>query len=331
MKRLWLYILLLPAILMMSSCNDDFELNAPYEDISIVFGLLDQLEDTTFVKINKAFLGEGNVLEMAKIEDSSIYKNDISAVIREYNGENLVNTFPLDTITINNKDDGIFYNPYQMVYFTPMAINDDHLYELFIQIGSKQVSSLTPVVKQFSIVKPSAGSNFIKILYDTEPNVEWISAVNGLRYEVVIRFNFKELMLGGPDTVSRYEDWALGVKKSKGTGGGEDMEIRYSGNGFYAWIQESVPYEDPDKEASVSKRFTENLEYTIRVAAQDLNIFMEVNEPSNSIVQEKPEVTNINNGLGLFSSRYFESRAKKIHPETIANIKNLEPDLKFVF
>jgi hypothetical protein len=31
---------------------------------------------------------------------------------------------------------------------------------------------------------------------------------------------------------------------------------------------------------------------------------MEVNEPFEGIVQERPSFTNINNGIGLFSSRF---------------------------
>jgi hypothetical protein len=58
---------------------------------------------------------------------------------------------------------------------------------------------------------------------------------------------------------------------------------------------------------------------------------MEVNEPSNSIVQDRPEFTNIDNGTGLFSSRYKNTRTKKIHPETINTIQSDLPELKFIY
>ena len=67
------------------SCEEDFEINAPYQDITVVYGLIDQGQDTIFLKINKAFLGDGNVLEMAKIEDSSEYVNGLEATIEEWN------------------------------------------------------------------------------------------------------------------------------------------------------------------------------------------------------------------------------------------------------
>ena len=54
---------------------------------------------------------------------------------------------------------------------------------------------------------------------------------------------------------------------------------------------------------------------------------MQVYEPSTSIVQEKPEYTNIENGIGIFSARYWKPQSKKLHSDAIANLKDL--DLKF--
>jgi hypothetical protein len=282
------------------------------------------------MKINKAFLGEGNVLEMAMIEDSSVYKTDLSAVVEQYRNSNLLNTYSFDAITITDKDPGVFYNPNQMVYYSVMDLNEDDLYRMNITIGNKEVIAETSLVHNFTIDRPSAGSAFVRLRYGNEYNVQWSSARNGKRYEVFIRFNFRELFQGSTDTVARHMDWALGTQKSNNTSGGEDMIAIYTGDAFFTWIRENLPY-DPDKESTVEARFTENLEYIINVAAEELNTFMEVNEPSSSIIQDRPEYTNIQNGLGIFSSRLQQTRAKKIHPETINLIQDIEPDLKFEY
>ena len=46
------------------------------------------------------------------------------------------------------------------------------------------------------------------------------------------------------------------------------------------------------------------MDYILSVAADDMNTYMEVTEPSTSVVQYRPPFTNITNGIGLFSSRY---------------------------
>ena len=44
------------------------------------------------------------------------------------------------------------------------------------------------------------------------------------------------------------------------------------------------------------------------VGSEDLNTYIKVNKPITGIVQERPQFTNINNGIGLFSSRYTKVR-----------------------
>ena len=43
------------------------------------------------------------------------------------------------------------------------------------------------------------------------------------------------------------------------------------------------------------------------VGTEDLNTYIQVNEPLSTINQQRPQFTNIQNGLGLFSSRFTYS------------------------
>jgi hypothetical protein len=165
----------------------------------------------------------------------------------------------------------------------------------------------------------------------TDGDIEWSSAKYGKRYEIVIRIKYKEVWLDSPDTVYKYVDWSMGTKKSVDDNGGEDMKVSYSNDGFYNLIGNEIPYEDAAMEENVKERYTNDVDFIIAVAAVDLNTYMEVNEPSNSIIQERPEYTNISNGTGIFSSRFKNIRSKKLHPETIETIQTDLPELKFVY
>ena len=50
-------------------------------------------------------------------------------------------------------------------------------------------------------------------------------------------------------------------------------------------------------------RVPDSVEYIFTVASEELSNYIEVTNPSNTIVQEKPIYTNISNGIGIFSSR----------------------------
>ncbi len=325
-------ILLLSLLIFLAwSCEEDFDINAPYQDITVVYGLLDQGVDTIYLKINKAFLGDGNVMEMAKIADSSTYVNGLQAVVEEWENSAMVNSYQLDTITLGGKEEGIFSNPYQIIYYAPFEPDASMTYRLKINVNGRQIESETELVNNFTISSPSAGSPFVKFRPGFDSNIEWESAKNGKRYEVVIRFKYKEVLLDSPDTIYTYVDWALGTKKSVQVTGGEDMEVTYSNDGFYNFISNEIPYEDAAAEANVKNRYTNDVDFIISVAALDFNTYLEVNEPSNSIIQDRPEFTNISNGTGLFSSRFKNIRTKKLAPESINTIVSTLPELKFVY
>ena len=45
------------------------------------------------------------------------------------------------------------------------------------------------------------------------------------------------------------------------------------------------------------------LDVTLMAAAQDLSTYILLNQNSNSIVVDRPEYSNIDNGIGILSSR----------------------------
>ena len=121
------------------SCRTDFDLNAPYKITPVVYGLLDQSLDTQFVKINKSFLGDGNNVNYAAINDCTLF-DSLIAVIEGYDlSNNLVSLDTLKEINVKNIDDGIFYEDEQKLYFFTSYNNrlDDKLtYHLNVNVPS---------------------------------------------------------------------------------------------------------------------------------------------------------------------------------------------------
>ena len=66
-------ILFLLSTILLFSCETEFEINADWQELMVVHGILDQSQQEQFVRINKAFLGEQDALVMASISDSSNY------------------------------------------------------------------------------------------------------------------------------------------------------------------------------------------------------------------------------------------------------------------
>jgi len=289
-------IVLLSLLAGISACSTDVDLYADYKDITIVYGLLDAGHDTNFVKITKAFLGPGNALEIAKDPDSSNYAEKLNVILQGRKNSSDLNPIILDTITIYNKlaGDSIFYFPSQLLYFTTATLDVNAKYTLKVAPEAKVIEAKTDMIGSFGILRPVNRINFASTV---ATQIEWNSARGGRRYEVNLKFYYKELRPGNPDTVFKVLNWNLGMRKSQTLDGGEGMSVSYLGEEFYTRLGQEL-----DDVLNV-RRWADEVVLTISAGGEELSTFIDVNAPSNSIVQEIPQYTNIANGYGIFSAR----------------------------
>jgi hypothetical protein len=292
-----LLLLLLPAYY---SCNKTLDVNAEWKDITVVYGLLDKTEDTAFIKITKAFLGPGDALEFAKIPDSSNYPGTLEVRLDEYQDTTLKNSYLCDTITIHTKKagDSVFYYPDQLMYYKKINLNENYTYKLNIKNKKtgKVITAQTEMVHDFHISKPNGKASFQSgQLFP----VSWEHRANGKRFQLVIRFFYAEALKSDPSH-SKIDsiDWLVfNNVKSTDAASPPTFDLYFSGDAFFSFVGANVDT------SSFVIREASHCHFIITAAAPDLDTYIEVTEPSTSIVQEKPAFTNIVNGIGLFSSR----------------------------
>ena len=115
--------LLFLIILIISSCETDFKVNADRQEVTIVYGLLDQSKDRQYIKINKAFLVDGNALEMAASSNSTNYNPDsLEVKIYKVKEHSFGNFDTLGYVILNDtvleKEAGLFSTDNNIVYTT---------------------------------------------------------------------------------------------------------------------------------------------------------------------------------------------------------------------
>jgi hypothetical protein len=305
MRYLKLLLILFTCFTFLISCKNKLNVNADWQDITVVYGLMNQNDTVHYLKITKAFLGEGDALKFAKIPDSSFYPNKLDVRIEEWQSGNLVKTLYFDTTTEIKKEagDSIFYFPYQLVYKNNDKLNETSIYKLFIKNPKtgKETTSQTPLVGHLDVKSPveiaSARAGFDTI---QDNDVSWYAAKNGAQYQLVIRFHYTEILITDTSKkTQQYIDWTIFTdEKALDTTGVFPNDYTFPGKGFYLNVGHHVPVNH------LVYRLAGRVDYIFTVAAGDLSTYMQVNEPSTTIVQEKPFFTNITNGIGLFSSRY---------------------------
>ena len=308
--------------LIFSSCSTDFELNAPYETIPVVYGLLDQSKDTQFVKINRSFLGYGNNVDYAAINDCTHFEN-VVAVLEEYNEfGNLIDHDTLKEFMVGNLQPGIFYEDSQKVYYLETdndSLKEENTYHLKVSVPDKGLDfdAVTDLIKgswlnfKFQTILYLAGSGFKVADVDLattedgylEQTLRWTTAERGKRYELMLRLHYTEVY-NDLSEQEKYLEWNLGRQISVSSSGGEEMFKDVSGSSFFNFVETQLQnYENEDQ---VMKRVLgmDAIEIILTAGNEDLNTYMQVNEPVTGIVTERPIFTNVNNGIGIFASKY---------------------------
>ena len=308
--------------LIFSSCSTDFELNAPYETIPVVYGLLDQSKDTQFVKINRSFLGYGNNVDYAAINDCTHFEY-VVAVLEEYNEfGNLIDYDTLKELMVGNLQPGIFYEDSQKVYYLETNIDslkEENTYHLKVSVPDKGLNfdAETDLIKgswlnfKFQTILYLAGSGFKVADVDLattedgylEQTLRWTTAERGKRYELMLRLHYTEVYNDLTEQ-EKYLEWNLGRQISVSSSGGEEMFKDVSGGSFFNFVETQLQnYENEDQ---VMKRVLgmDAVEIILTAGNEDLNTYMQVNEPVTGIVTERPIFTNVNNGIGIFASKY---------------------------
>ena len=198
MKKIIFCFLIFITITSFFSCETDFDMNAEYKDITIVYGLLNQNETTHYVKINRAFLGTDNTIALAQDPMTISYGDSLEVTIEEWKGNYWQRTITMDTVHIKREPSSSpFYNPvnpYQIIYKTDANLLEDGTYKLIIEnkYSGKVITAETKLIGDFNITKPKGGQKFIGFTGTSPVNVEWRSGENGRLYQLVIRFNYIE-------------------------------------------------------------------------------------------------------------------------------------------
>lgn len=311
-KKSFIYSLFVTTIFL-SACSTDLDVVGDYKETMVVYGLLDQSQDTQYVKINKAFLGEGNALLYAQIKDSVQFANSLNVVLKRIkSGVQQGADIPLSPNNTISKNSGVFYGPDQenAIYSTNATLYGDSEYRLVIKNNEtgNTVSAQTSLISDFAFTAPFSGStafNFVNVSNPDQPfTVEWNSAKNGKLYQLTVRLNYTDYLDTNSDniiddSIAQTVDWVHGTQKSERLDGTQKMTNVFVGKDFLKYIgSQLAPY------PNLHKRVAGNVELKVLVAGDDMNTFIEVNAPSTGIIQQKPEFTNITNGLGIFSSRY---------------------------
>lgn len=303
-----LAILVFPSlILAWQGCSTELDVTADWEDITVVYGLIDAGDSLHFVKVDKAFLGEGDALVLAQVRDSSEYDNIGITLDQLDENRNLVRTWTLRDTTLE-QEAGSSFAPRQTVYYFKATDlkTDSTNYRLNISIDedlptAKTVSAETPLLGDIFVTFPAqtfpvALANRVEY---REQRIRWLSLPNAVNYDLSMIIPIEETADGGNTITTRELVWQLGALETEDADGGRELEFEIQGEEFYRFIEGQLDHvpglqrKVPDGEVTL----------VIWAGGEELSTYIQVANPSSSLIQDRPEYTNVENGFGIFSTR----------------------------
>jgi hypothetical protein len=333
-------IVIIPFVFL--SCNDDFSINSDWEDNTIVIGLLQSSDTAQYIKINKSFLGEGDVYEMAEVADSIQYTTELTVHLIEY----IIidpNSSPFqsnnwkrstrDTIILyrtseieknkfnSNGEEGTFGTDKNYLYKTKEQLIDGYKYKLLVLIPGKiePVWSETYMINKFVALKPSVNESQ-KIDMSNENNpyaVRWKSAIYGKVFQPTISFNYIEILGNDSSYHSIILEYPIQSVEELRTPSsydvGTDMEQSVGGVDFYRYLGQKIP------EVPNVRRVSTTVDFIFLSGGKSYETYLNVSQTEVSYGQTTPVYSNIYNGYGLFDSRY-----KYAVNDKILNVSSLD-------
>lgn len=283
--------------LFLASCTTEFNVNDEWEETTVVYGLLDAGTELQQVKISKAFLGNMDALQMAQYSDSVNYNlGELDVVIYKATEYGLLT----DSIMLNDslvyRDSDVFHDSVMIYSFMDNGfLKQDFEYSIKVRnkASGNIVEGSTSIVGNFGFGNMDNQFKFYKPFNPdttkfTFEKVEWTDASNASIYQLVVRINYVE------NGESLYLDWVQPLEDN------ENSTI-LEGKKFFSFLQAS---EQLQVNSVNTVRIFQNIDLYLTAGTSDLHTYMQVNEPVTGIVQQRPVFSNINNGIGLFTSRY---------------------------
>jgi hypothetical protein len=326
-NTIWTKAVLFIGILGLLGCDNELDVAADWKEIAIVYGAINPSVDKNYVRIQRAYLDETtSALAFSSLRDS-LYFDSLVVYVDEFQNGQFTQRIDLSKVDGNligiPKDTGIFYSDENILYELNAVLKaslfaTDWSYRLTIQnpktgyIATATTSSLGNIQAR-SPISPTGGSVYISANNNHVVPVIFQEAKHARAYRVAMNIVVEETKIDNPSEKEiKNLEWVLiNSGKTKELRGFNDANYKVLSAGFFATLKSNLEVDN-----TVERRLV-SYDLAYYGISDDFNTFLSVLQPSNTIVKKKPEFTNIDNGLGIFTSRNITIFDNRIFNATI--------------
>lgn len=308
MKSIKIFLAFIGVSFCSISCDQEIEINDDWEDVGVVYGLLDADQRVNWVRIERGYLGTEPASASFSRPDS-LYYDTLQVFLyglNENGDTNDVRELVKDQSV--NLDSGLFTTEDYRLYRTNdnQRLNENLTYHLrIIKVGTNfgETKAKTEMVGVRNPGNPNSGFRF----NSPNPNligrpiytgqIRWFSSSKAEMYEIDLYFHYRELDTTTGITVSKSFKSDFETQIGPFITTTRPLESFKTQRQLYEAIAANVPVNEN------VVRFYDKMRIEIWAGGEQLRRYIQLNEPTSSLSQTRPEFTQVQNGTGLLSSR----------------------------
>lgn len=273
------------------SCNNELEVYGDnYVETAVIYGVVDMIQDSQFVRVNKTFRNTTAASEALKIYDSLCFE-EASVQLTFLPGNQTVNltAIPRPDVVSDRRD----------LFAIPTALCDKKAE--FIKLTVTNVKTGKQFTSSQQLLTPPSFSRPFQQLFTSSLNIIGFTLSNGDSYNGTIRMFYEENT--GTGDIEKVFDFP--VPKPVYTGG---LHIEVQGTD---WLYTAISVLG---NGAGSTRKLKSFSFYISAESEAMGSYQSLRVPSIQIVQKNPLYSNIQDGIGLFTTR-GSSEQKNVKPD----------------
>jgi hypothetical protein len=307
----------------MGACDNTLDLNAEFQDIPVVYGLLSVSEENQFIRVERAFLDPNLPAPQIAVDPAALYYPSLSVSLLNVNTSE---KFELRKINGNEaglqRDEGAFAvdpNTLYTISTEEMKLSAGETYQLQIDRGENTdlVTATTTVVDTLLITQPAGRINFG---FDTNFRVRWFPKSTGSEpsvFDVSMLIYLEEINVNNPDAapVEKVLTWSLGKSLV------DETEVLKRGDEFFVFLNNNLEVVEN------LRRDFKGIDVVVDAGGDEILDYVRVGQANLGITasQEIPFYTNLSEGRGIFSSRNRKFKRKILLTSVAQEIVKSDP------
>ncbi|MES2780215.1 MAG: hypothetical protein V4651_10000 [Bacteroidota bacterium] len=273
------------------SCDNTLQVYGDdYVETAVIYGVIDMIQDSQFVRVNKTFRNTTAAAEALSIYDSLCFE-EVKVELTFLPANQTVTLEPIARPGISSNRRDIF-----AISTNQCDLNAE---KVKLTVTNAQTG------KQFSatqkIISPPVFSRPMQLQFSSQLNIIGFTYSNGNSYNGTVRMYYTEN--NGSGNVEKFFDYP--IPRSTLSGG---LHIEVKGPD---WLYSAITILGNGN--GISRKLT-SFSFYISAESEDMDAYQQLRIPSIQIVQKNPLYTNIEGGIGLFTVR-GSAEQKNVPPD----------------